>query len=383
LAKDGVNGSKIYLYGEGWTTGETANSALGPDAQQANLYGLGVGTFNDRVRDAVRGGGPFDDKRVQGFATGLATDPSDYTTSTTSLTDQTTALLQREDWIRIGLAGNERDWTFVDYLGQTVAANQVIYGGQPTGYTASPIEVINYASVHDDQDLFDVVQIKSSLSDSISTRARRQALAMSVLALGQGVPFFAGADDLLRSKDMDTNSYDSGDWFNKIDWSGQGDNWGIGLPIASQNQSDWSYEQPLLANGAYAPQPANIAFATNAYQEFLQIRYSSDLFRMATLSEIQNNLTFLNTGTNQTPGLIVMKLDSNGHNYGPYKHIVVVFNATNAQATYTNAQLAGLNLQLHPVQQNSADPATRTSTFTKKTGTVTIPALTTAVFVTE
>ncbi len=30
-----------------------------------------------------------------------------------------------------------------------------------------------------------------------------------------------------------------GDWFNKIDWTGQGTNWGIGLPIASQNQSQW------------------------------------------------------------------------------------------------------------------------------------------------
>jgi hypothetical protein len=34
--------------------------------------------------------------------------------------------------------------------------------------------------------------------------------------------FFAAGDDLLRSKDMDANSYDSGDWFNQIDWGGQG-----------------------------------------------------------------------------------------------------------------------------------------------------------------
>ena len=379
--RDGVDGSRIYLYGEGWTTGETANSAIGPDAQQANLYGFGIGTFNDRIRDGIRGGGPFSDIRVQGFATGLATDPSDYTTSTTSQTDQTTALLQSEDWIRVGLAGNLRDYSFTSYTGATVTGYQVIYGGQHTGYTASPVEAVNYASAHDNQDLFDTVQVKASLSDSIATRARRQALAMSVLALGQAVPFFHGGDDLLRSKDMDANSYDSGDWFNKIDWSGQGANWGIGLPIASQNQGQWSIEQPLLANGAYAPQPANLAFATAAFQEFLQIRYSSGLFRMATLVEIQKNLTFLNTGATQTPGLIVMKLDGTNGRYGAYKHIVVVFNATNAQASFTNAQLAGLGLHLHPVQENSADPVTRQSTFNSKTGTATVPALTTAVFV--
>ena len=34
----------------------------------------------------------------------------------------------------------------------------------------------------------------------------------------------------------------------------------------------------------------------------MHIRYSSGLFRMQTLNEVQNNLTFLNTGPTQTPG---------------------------------------------------------------------------------
>jgi pullulanase len=228
------------------------------------------------------------------------------------------------------------------------------------------------------------VQLKSSLTDSIATRARRQAVAMSLVTLGQGIPFFQAGDDLLRSKDMDQNSYNSGDWFNKIDWTGQTANWGIGLPIASQNQGQWGLMTPLLSNPAYTPQPANIAESTAAFQEFLRIRYSSGLFRMATLAEIQQNLTFLNTGTSQTPGLIVMKLDANGTRYdGPYKHIVVIFNATNAQVNFTDSRLVGLKLHLHPEQKNSADPTARTSTFNQQQGTATVPALTTAVFVSE
>jgi hypothetical protein len=66
-----------------------------------------------------------------------------------------------------------------------------------------------------------------------------------------------------------------------------------------------------------------------------------------------------------------------------YKHIVVVFNATNASVTFTNSQLQGLALHLHPVQQTSSDPVTRQSTFNSKTGTAIVPALTTAVFVAE
>src|ERR1700684_3533277 len=129
---------------------------------------------------------------------------------------------------------------------------------------------------------------------------------MSLLSLGQRMPFFHESDDLLRSKDMDQNSYDSGDWCNKIDWTGKTANWGIGLPIASQNQGQWPIMTPLLSNLAYAPLSANIAYSGAAFGELLNIRYSSELFHMATFEEVQQNLTFLNTGQNQTPGLIVM-----------------------------------------------------------------------------
>ncbi len=381
--RDGVDGSKIYLYGEGFNFGDTQNNQIGPNASQINLYGFGIGTFNDRIRDGVHGGSPFTDERVQGFGTGLFTDPSDFTNGSMSPTAQQAQLLQYSDWIDVGLTGNLRDYTFTDSAGATVTGAEVSYNGQPTGYTKSPIEAINYVSVHDNQDLFDQVQLKSSYSDSIATRARRQILSMALVTLGEGVPFYQGGDDLLRSKDMDQKSYDSGDWFNKIDWSGQTANWGIGLPIASQNQGQWPIMTPLLTNSAYTPLPANIAYSEAAFQELLRIRYSSLLFRLPDEPTIQQDLTFLNTGPDQVPGLIVMKLDANGGDYGIYKHIVVVFNATNASVTFTNSMLQGMALHLHPVQAYSADPSTRQSTFSSSAGSVTVPALTTAVFVRE
>ncbi len=381
--KDGVDGSKIYLYGEGFQIGEAANNAIGPNASQVNLYGYGIGTFNDRIRDGIRGGGPFSDARVQGFATGLATDPSSWTNANTAQTDQLASLLQEADWIKVGLAGNLRDYTLVNAAGQTVPGSQIIYGGQPAGYTASPVEAINYCSVHDNQTLFDAVQIKSSETDSIATRTRRQVFAMSLIALGEGVPFFQGGDDLLRSKDMDNNSYDSGDWFNKIDFSYQTANWGIGLPIASQNQSQWGYMQPLLANTALDPTPQNIAASTRAFQEFMAIRYSSGLFRMQTLNEVQSNLTFLNVGQTQIPGLIVERLDDHGTSYGRYHHIVVFYNGSNAQVSFSDASLQGMHLHLHPLQQSSSDPTVKQAAFNAQAGSATIPALTTAVFVSD
>jgi pullulanase len=379
--KDGVDGSKIYLYGEGWNFGHVANNQIGPHADQADLYGFGIGTFNDRSRDGIRGGSPFQDARSQGFATGLFTDSSDYENQNPPAQGQQSQLLQSTDWIRIALTGNLRDYTLVDSTGATVAASQVDYYGQAAGYTASPIEAINYCSAHDNLDLFDAVQLKASFNDSIATRARRQVMAASLVLLAEGIPFFQGGDDLLRSKDLDVNSYDSGDWFNKIDWSGQTANWGIGLPIASQNSAQWSIMTPLLSNPAYTPGPQDIAYSSAAFQDLLRIRYSTRLFRMPTFTEVQQNLTFLNTGPGQVPGVIVMKLASNGRVYGPYENVLVVFNATMQQVTLGDDSLKGVRLRLHPVQQHSADALTRQSFFDSAAGSAVVGALTTAVFV--
>ena len=381
LAKDGIDGSKIYLYGEGWEMGETAHNALGVNATQLNLYGTGVGSFNDRMRDAIRGGHATGDPQVQGFATGLFTSPNSDAAHHASRLDQRTSLLHEEDWIRIGLAGNLRDLRFTDAAGETVAASQVDYNGRPAGYTATPIEAVNYVSVHDGQALFDAIQLKSPEGDTAATRARRQVLAMSLVELGQGIPFFMAGDDLLRSKDMDTDSYDSGDWFNKIDWSGKSNNWGIGLPLASKNRDQYAMEQPLLANASLKPDAATIRLTAKTFEEFLRIRYSSRLFRMTTAREVQSHLHFLNTGASQVPGVIVMELDSTDHTYGPYKHILVVSNATTTEQKISSASLEGLHFQLHPIQRDSSDQIVRRAMFISQTGMADVPPLTTAVFV--
>ena len=382
VRNDGVDGSKIYMYGEGFQIAEASNNAIGPNASQTNLYGTGIGSFNDRIRDSIRGGYIFGTNfQDQGFATGLGTDPSAYTSSRMGAADQRTAVLNQSDLIRASLAGALKNFSFQDALGQTTTAGQLNLNGQPAGYASMPLEDVNYCSVHDNQTLFDAIQIKSAATDSIAARARRQVLAMSLITLAQGVPFFQAGDDLLRSKDMDNGSYNSGDWFNKIDWSLQGDNWGIGLPLANVNQPQWPIEQPLLANAALKPTAANIISTTQAFQDFLKIRYSTGLFRMSSLGEIQQNLSFLNTGQTQTAGLIVMRLDDHGHNYGGAHHLVVYFNAANTQTTYADTTLQGMKLHLHPVQMGSSDTTVRQSTFDPKTGTASIPALTTAVFV--
>ena len=73
-------------------------------------------------------------------------------------------------------------------------------------------------------------------------------LSLSLVGLAQGIPFFDLGGDLLRSKSLDRNSYDSGDWFNQVDFTASGNNFGVGLPPAWDNQSRWGIMGPLLAN---------------------------------------------------------------------------------------------------------------------------------------
>ena len=206
-------------------------------------------------------------------------------------------------------------------------------------------------------------------------------IANDLVLLSQGIPFFQVGQDMLRSKSFDENSYNSGDWWNRLDWSYQANNFGVGLPPTGD--SNWPIYKPLLANPALKPSAAQIQAAVVRFQEMLRIRKSSPLFRLRTAADVQERLSFLNTGADQTPGLIVMRLsDPRAIRLdNPYAQIVVVFNATGEAKQVSADALKNANLQLHPIQAASADPLVRTASFASASGTLSVPARTTAVFV--
>ncbi len=386
VEKDGVDGKSIYLYGEGWNFGEVANNARGVNATQLNVGGLGIGTFSDRLRDAVRGGGPFDNGadliRNQGFANGLYYDPNSMNSGSQTELDR---LLLSTDQIRVGMAGNLADYTFEDRNGNMVTGAQVDYNGQPAGYTQDPQEDITYISKHDNQTLYDNNTYKNPVGLSMADRVRSQNVGMSTVLLGQGVPFMQAGSDLLRSKSLDRDSFNSGDWFNKLDFSYQDNNFGVGLPVAGKNADNWGIMQPLLANPALQPTPSDIAFSAELFQDLLAIRDSSPLFRLQTAEQIQERVAFHNTGASQLPGMIVMSisdlttvdLDRN------HEFVVVAVNANDEAQTFTDTDLVGLDLVLHPVQMSSVDSVVKTAVYTPATGSLAIPGRTTAVFVVQ
>jgi hypothetical protein len=214
-------------------------------------------------------------------------------------------------------------------------------------------------------------------------RVRAQALGLDFAVLAQGVPFVHAGSELLRSKSLDRNSYNSGDWFNRMDWRYRHNNFGVGLPPQPDNGADWDLMRPLLADPALQPKRPDIEASAAHLLELLAIRKSSPLFRLQTAADISARLAFHNTGPDQIPGLIVMSLsDKVEPDLDPtLEQIVVLFNATDTPQAITLGGLAGQGFALHPVQSASKDRTVRAASFDTSTGRFSVPARTTAVFV--
>ncbi len=379
---DGVDGSSIYIYGEGWNFGEVADNARGINATQINMAGTGIGTFNDRLRDAVRGGSPFGDRDFQGFVSDLCLNPNGLTGGTPE--EQCARLGLFGDQIMVGLAGNLLNFPLINADGEAVFGADISYNGAPVGYTLDPQENIIYIEKHDNETFWDILVYKQ-LDIPAHEMRRMHNLGVSIVGFSQGVPFFQAGQDMLRSKSLDRNSYNSGDWFNRLDFTYQFNNFGVGLPPAADNADRWDEMGPMLADPDNVPSPEVIMDSVTHFQEVLQIRRSSPLFRLRTGEDVIARLQFHNTGTSQIPGVIVMSISDRVEGLPDidpnYDMIVVVFNARGNAIRFQSDAFAGLPFELHPVQQNSFDVTVQFSLFDMDDGAFTVLGRTAAVFV--
>ncbi len=384
LAEDGVDGESVYLYGEGWDFGEVAGNARFTQAIQGQLGGTGIGTFSDRLRDAVRGGGPFDEdqRSIQGFGSGSFTDPNAVAAG--SAQEQAARLAHQSDLVRLGLAGNLADYSFRTASGEVLTGAEIDYNGQPAGYAEQPAEVITYVDAHDNETLYDNLVLKLPTDTSMSDRVRMNTLSLATTALAQTPSFWHAGTDLLRSKSLDRNSYNSGDHFNELDWSLQSNNFGVGLPPEADNGDSWDIMAPLLADEDLVPAPADIEQASEMAQDLLRLRFSTDLFRLGSAEAIEEKVSFPQAGPEATPGLIVMAIDdlAGSQDLDPdLDGVLAVFNASPEPITEQVDGFAGRDFALSPVQQDGVDDVVRSTVWDAGTGTVTVPGRTVAVLV--
>ena len=174
---------QALIYGEGWTGGTSPlRDAL--KANQANIRsvtvsGNGIGAvavFNDAIRDGLKGS--VFDIRDTGYANGTP-----------------------------GKAN----------------ANKVIFGLQGgetkgvTGWRTDNAMVVNYVSSHDNNTLWDKL-LAANPNHSEEERLAMYRLCAASVLLSRGMPFFLAGEEMLRTKQGDSNSYKSSDEVNNLDW---------------------------------------------------------------------------------------------------------------------------------------------------------------------
>lgn len=384
LNKDGVDGSKIIIYGEGWTFGSFYNAHPDEAMTHENSFGTGVGFFNDRLRDAARGGTTSSgEKSDQGFATGLFFDfnqePANRNTPI-DLPSQRGKLLHLGDVIKVGLAGNLRDLSFRDHLGNTITGYSLKYRNDPVAHASVAQETINYVSAHDGYGLWDAIQAKAPFNTSGRTpasatpeeRQRMQQLLLSLPLLGQGIPFIEAGSDLLRSKNGDQDSYNSGDFFNHLDWTGKGNDWGLALPPAWKNSADWPFWEPRLRSPDIRASSKLIQQTENYFLALLRLRHSSKLFNLNTPAEISAKLRFIDNDRAPEPGLIAMLLQ------GPDESLLVFFNASRDSRIF-NHDILKRNWNLHPLLNEKIDPVLSDVSLNSALGSIRLPGRSTVV----
>ena len=352
-ARDAIQAidSDTHFYGEGWNRDDRGFE----QANQFNMAGTEMGTFNDRLRDGIRGGKFFSQN----------TDDND--------------VFKQQDIIKLGLAGSLADYVLKNFNGTSIAGSAF----SPNMYAKDPADVINYISKHDNETLWDQLQFTLAPSMGMDERVRAQNVSQSIVLLSQGIPFLQMGGDFLRSKSLDRNTYDAGDWFNFVDFTFNTSNWNKGLPLDKGGRSD----EDLLRVGLNANSNvgmSEISFASNVFNEFLNIRKTSPLFKLSTSTDVVDRVGFHNIGKGQTQGLIVMSIDDGVglEDLDPANDaMVVVVNGSSAELSHSVSTAQGFTL--HNVQLNSVDSTVANASFSQGEGegTFTVPALTTAVFV--
>jgi pullulanase/glycogen debranching enzyme len=288
--------------------------------------------------------------------------------------------------VRVGLAGSLRSYRMVTADGTTRRLEQLSYGGsQPAGYVTQPGEVVNYVENHDNQTLFDLNVFKLPAGTSRADRARVSVLGAAVVAFSQGIAYFHAGQELLRSKSMDRNSYDSGDWFNPLDLSLTDNGFARGLPPRRDNEASWPLMAPRLADPSIAPTTAEMRYTRDAVLDLLRIRASTPLFRLHSAAAIERRLRFHNTGPSQVATVLVGELDGTGMPEARFARVLYAINVDTQAQRLEIPALVGQRLVLHPVHRaaGAADRQAATATWEPARGALRVPARSAVVWVVE
>lgn len=236
---------KILLYGEGWNL----NTML-PESERASMQNAEklpeIGHFNDMLRDALRG-------------------------SVFNITDRGFVSSKEglEEVIKFCVTGCTVDYASFKRKFQ------------------SPVQSINYVSAHDDHTLWDRFELSCPEASQEELKAMCK-FANGIILTSQGISFLHSGAEFCRTKGGISNSYNSTDAVNRMDWN----------------------------------RKFKFMDVFNYYKGLIELRKSHPAFRMTDANQIRENLVFLNTPKNT----VVFILKDNA-NEDSWKDLLVIYNA--------------------------------------------------------
>lgn len=186
----------IYIYGEGWTGGDTVSTEK--MAESVNAKDMpGIAVFSNVFR-----------RGSQNYVSGFFDEDS------------------AKNSVLFGVVAATENEITKESMGS---------------WTKDPTQCINYSSCHDGFTLWDLIRQNCS-SEAEDMWKQRDRLSAAIVMTAQGVPFIQSGEELLRSKTAEddptriySNSYNANDYVNSIKWDS-----------ISENQDMLSYYKGLM-----------------------------------------------------------------------------------------------------------------------------------------
>lgn len=164
----------FMIYGEGWNMPTALPNNI--KAIQLNNHLMkDIAHFNDRFRDQIKGSTSDDNLKGKGYCSGKALP---------AIPDLVKGTIELKDY---------------EYCYQ------------------SPNQVINYVECHDNATVWDKLLI-SNANETVEIRKKRAKLMLSMVLTAQGIPFIHAGEEFYRTKQGVSNSYQSNDDINKLDY---------------------------------------------------------------------------------------------------------------------------------------------------------------------
>lgn len=208
----------VIFYGEGWSMNtDVTKEGIVMATQQASERTPGFAYFNDNIRDGLKG-----------------------SVFNTAETGWASGSLNKEKAMIASFEATET-------------------------WSKEPAQIIQYASCHDNNTLFDRIAVARTDLDRDSW-IRMNNLAASFYLTAEGVPFMQAGEEILRTKvkedgSFDSNSYSSGDALNCLKW---------------ETLDETEYQQNL-----------------QYYKSLIDFRKAHPLLRLDSLSEVANRVSAL------------------------------------------------------------------------------------------